>query len=223
MLRETTTVSEVGYLNLNPKDPFFRFSLSFDPEGVLEWVRIRWDRAWCDGAKSVGTAMLAVSLLAALQASLPALAGLGGAKVPLLCALVICYALSHNTPMALGVAFAAGILQDSLSLTPLGLSSAIFGVVVLVVASFRDLVLHRSYFAQFVLGSIGIALAGAALFFVLSLSGAVICATGLATLRIVLASLVGGGLVVPLVHCLLHRLDKRLGDLPVEGLQDVAV
>jgi len=75
-----------------------------------------------------------------IQAALPPFASLGEAKVPLLLAAVVYYALNYDSGSAAVAALFAGVVHDVMSLMPLGQTSAVFLVVALVCGRFRRFV-----------------------------------------------------------------------------------
>ena len=88
------------------------------------------------------------------QTLLPAYAILGEVKIPILTAFIIYYSLNRNISTMFIAALLAGILQDSLSLSPLGYSSAIFIFLGWVISRYRGLVDDDSIMTPIVFGAI---------------------------------------------------------------------
>ena len=157
--------------------------------------------------------MLAVLVLSAvLQAVLPPLAALGQAKLPLLLGPVIYYALTSDRPRLVQAAVLAGLLQDALSLLPLGYSALAFCLVAVTVNRFRDTVFVHAAFTHMIFG----ALAAAAVTLMLS---AMMAATGIARPPVVwlllklTGSLLLGAVAVPLMFQVTARLDRMVGNV----------
>ena len=91
---------------------------------------------------------------ATIQTLLPAYAVLGQVKIPILLAFIIYYSLNRNIKTMLIAATLAGIIQDSLSLSPLGYSSAIFIFIGWVISRYRGLVVADSFMTPIVFGAI---------------------------------------------------------------------
>jgi rod shape-determining protein MreD len=98
---------------------------------------------------------------AVIQSLVPGAALLGRARIPLLLAVVLYYALTNSRGIMLLSAVVAGLLQDSLSFIPPGYSAFCFGAVGMVVNRYKD-----DLFSESVLTTSFI---GAAAGFVLSL------------------------------------------------------
>ena len=86
--------------------------------------------------------MLFSSTLA--QILVPPCALLAQAKAPLLLGIVIYYAMAQRRGLMLFAAIAAGLIQDALTLTPLGYSVLLFCVFGLLINRFRDSVFPPS-------------------------------------------------------------------------------
>lgn len=75
---------------------------------------------------------------AVIQSLVPGEAALGRARIPLLLAVVLYYALTNSRGIMLLSAVLAGLLQDSLSFIPPGYSAFCFAVVGVVVNRYKD-------------------------------------------------------------------------------------
>ena len=89
-----------------------------------------------------------------LQSLLPATAWLGLSKPPFLMAVALFYALTHARGMALVAAILAGIIQDSMSLFPVGYSSLCFTVFALILSETRATLFRDSVLTVAVLGAV---------------------------------------------------------------------
>lgn len=144
-----------------------------------------------------------------LQAVLPVVKSLGYASFPILLAVVVFYALTHKRGTALRIAFVAGLLQDSLSLTPLGFSSFCFCVAVLFVNRFKEEVFINDWVTHILFGAVvngGVVLV---MYILLSQTEEVILPFLYFSLKWVGALLLGG-LVVPVVYYVVDLLYRKL-------------
>jgi len=84
--------------------------------------------------------LLAVGIvvMAAVQACLPSLSWLGGLRVEFLPAVVVFVSLTLRRRPAIFCAIAAGLMQDSLSTAPFGITALAFGAVAILITSMRD-------------------------------------------------------------------------------------
>ena len=101
--------------------------------------------------------MLAVLLVAAglLQDFIPGALVLGQVKAPILLAVVLYYALAHSRTTFLWAAILGGILQDSLSLVPIGYSALAFCLVGLLAHRYREVLFTRSPATAVLVGGVG--------------------------------------------------------------------
>jgi len=113
---------------------------------------------------------------ALVQSLVPAAAGLGLSKPPVLLAVALYFALVHSRGVAVTAAILAGILQDSMSLFPVGTSSLCFVVFSLLIVEWRESLVRESLLTVAILGAGTAALTTLALALMLSLDapGAVI-------------------------------------------------
>ena len=151
-----------------------------------------------------------------LQSLVPGLAWLGSAKAPFLLSVVLYAAVAHERPVLLAVAAVAGVIQDSLTLIPMGTSSFCFTVVGLAAQQSRDVVFRESLLTAGVLGAAGGAAATLLLFGMLVLGGDYEAAPlAWVALKIVGTGLLGLG-VTPLVWRVASRLDRLVGNVEQE-------
>jgi rod shape-determining protein MreD len=149
---------------------------------------------------------------ALVQAGLPYWTAMGHAKPPIVLGIILYYAMNQGLRMALQGAVIGGVLQDGLSLMPLGFSCLAFCAVVLVTRRFRDLVFSHEGMTHALVG------AAAAVGSTLILYGLLFLVDGnQGGVGQVLLRALGSGLlallVVPLVFRLMTALDERLGHL----------
>lgn len=158
-------------------------------------------------------ALLAGTLL---QASLPAWPWLGSARFPMLLGLTIYYALNHKPWTMIIVAFAAGMLQDGLSLVPLGYSATLFCMVALVVGRYRRLVLSEAAVTAAFFGGVASVVVALLLYLLLAHEGVIGCSVSSALLRVA-GSGVLGMVTVPLVVVVMAHLHRAIGLVQEEG------
>ena len=143
------------------------------------------------------------------QALLPGWAMFGQARFPVLLGLVLYYALNHKSWIVILVAFVAGILQDGLSLVPLGYSALLFCVVATVAGRYRRLVLSEAVVTAAFFGGVSSLVMALLLYLLLNQAGTIACSGSLALLR-VLGSGVLGTITVPAVFLIMTHLHHEL-------------
>jgi rod shape-determining protein MreD len=153
------------------------------------------------------------------QALLPGWAMFGQARFPVLLGLVLYYALNHKSWIVILVAFVAGMLQDGLSLVPLGYSALLFCVVASVAGRYRRLVLSEAVVTAAFFGGISSLLMTLFLFLLLNHSGTISCSGSLAFLRIVGSGILGT-ITVPAVFLIMTHLHH---ELELSGEEDTDV
>lgn len=154
---------------------------------------------------------LLVTLLgAALQAAVPAPAITGHAPLPFLPAIVIYYALTHRTSRTVTAALLIGILDDSLGMIPLGVSSFCYAAIGLVIARFRDVMTVHAPTTHAFLGALAHLAMTLVTWLLLAREGALDWSWGWLLAKFA-GALVTGALLVPLVFALLWKLDRAHG------------
>jgi len=145
-----------------------------------------------------------------LQAVLPAPAATGQTPIPVLAALVVHHALHRSRVFALWTAIAAGVLYDSLGPMPLGVSSAAFAVVALLVGRYREDVFESRFVTCAALGAMAVP---AATLISALLLGAMreLTVSGLHVLWKMAGALVLGAAVTPLVAEAAVRFERMVG------------
>lgn len=152
---------------------------------------------------------------AVLQAIAPTIDWLGQARMPMLLGLVVYYSLVRDRRDYLFAAVLAGVLQDALSMIPLGYSSFWFCVVGLVINRFRELVFIREGITHILVGALANGGMVLGLFFMLSLDDRVSLSAGWVVLKVT-GSILLGAVIVPLVFLAGSSLDRLLG---IEGVR----
>ncbi|MEI6564719.1 MAG: rod shape-determining protein MreD [bacterium] len=102
------------------------------------------------------TAAIMIFLLLAgglLQSLIPAASSLGLSKPPFLMAVALYYALVHSRGTAVIAAILAGIIQDSMSLLPVGYSSLCFVIFGAILVETRETLFRDSLFTVAILGA----------------------------------------------------------------------
>jgi rod shape-determining protein MreD len=144
------------------------------------------------------------------EAAFPGIRHLLGAQVSLLPALMVYAALSTGlTTMAL-LALASGLLFDSLSANPLGVTILPLFAVGLLIYLRRDLLLREQPFAQFVLGFLASALVPAEIvLLLLTLGESPLLGWGSLWQWLVMS--LGGALATPILFILFGWFNRMLG------------
>jgi rod shape-determining protein MreD len=162
--------------------------------------------------------MMILAILAAgiLQDLIPGLSWLGQMKLPLLLSVALYYAVYHPRGVMLAAALAAGIVQDSLSLMPIGYSALCFCALGLVVQRLRGVLFRHSAATALLVGGCGNALATALLQWMLGLDAAYSAGPGWWFALRLAGALLVGMLVTPLVWWSALRLDQLVGNLETQ-------
>ena len=147
---------------------------------------------------------------ATVQTLLPAYAILGQVKIPVMLAFVIYYALNQNRSTMLIAALLAGVLQDALSLSPLGYSSTIFIFVGWIISCYRGLVTADSFMTPIVFGAIS-GITATLMQALLLAHSEIINFQPLWILLRMLGSGFLGALITPVVFMLAKALDRAVG------------
>lgn len=105
-----------------------------------------------------------------LQSLIPAAAVLGLSKPPFLMAVALYYALAHPRGTAVIAAILAGVMQDSMSLLPVGYSALCFVIFGVILAETREKLFGDSLFTVAILGASLGALTTLGLYLMLSLN-----------------------------------------------------
>ncbi len=158
--------------------------------------------------------LLAALLVVFFQGTFNGIRHLLGAQVDLLPALMVYAALTSGPVMMMTLAVFSGLLLDTLSVNPLGVSVLPLLLIGLLLQLRRDLLLRDQLYAQFVLGLIASALAPA-LTVVILLTLEQTPLLGWGSLWQWLVMSVGGGVATPVFFFLFDRLNHALGYQPI--------
>lgn len=146
-----------------------------------------------------------------LQSLVPASSLLGLSKPPFLMAVALYYALAHSRGTAVIAAILAGIIQDSMSLLPVGYSAFCFVIFGVILAETREKLFGDSLFTVAILGAGLGALTTLCLFLMLSLNSlADSIPLWWVALKMGGAALLGFG-VAPLVWWSAATLERHVG------------
>lgn len=152
---------------------------------------------------------MAILTGALLQAHLPGIVFFGGIRPPVLCGIVLYYALNHRGSAGVISAFLAGLVLDTLSFVPLGYSVLLYCVMAFVVGRYRKLVLPEAMITAAFFGGLAGLLYPTVIFGLLIREG--MAADHLIS---VIARIVGNGLLgmvtTPVVILIMSRLHKAL-------------
>lgn len=161
---------------------------------------------------NVAVMIFALLCGATAQAVLPSWTLLGTARPPVLLGVALYYAMTRDREMMLTAAVLAGLLQDALSLIPLGYSSVLFSLVSLMVARFRDLVFVFRGITHLMLGGLSNAFVTLGLGALLVLNRQITFYTGGLLSRLV-GALVVGALLTPIIFRIIEFIDVHLGNI----------
>lgn len=146
-----------------------------------------------------------------LQSLVPALPWLGLSKPPFLMAVALYSVLVHTRATAVVTAILAGVMQDSLSLIPVGYSSLCLVVFVLVLSATRATLFRDSPVTVAALGAVAGALMTLGLYLMLSVTDRVVhLPAGWVALKMVGGAL-QGLVTAPLVWWLASSLEHHVG------------
>lgn len=157
---------------------------------------------WTSLTALAGAAWLAVFA----QAWLDGIRNFLGASIDLIPGLMVYAGLSHGLNTVIALSLLAGLLADSLSANPLGISILPLLLVGVMVYHYKDLLLREQTYAQFVLGVIGSAFAPILTVVLLTGMGQKPL-LGWGSLWQLLAMALGGGCFTPLWFVIFRRLD----------------
>jgi rod shape-determining protein MreD len=157
---------------------------------------------------------LAAFLAVFWEAAFPGIRNVLGAQVSLLPALMVYAALNAGLTIMALLALVSGLLFDSLSANPLGVSILPLFVVGLLIYLRRDLLLREQPFAQFVLGFLASAIAPVgAVLLLLTLGQSPLLGWGSLWQWVVMS--LGGAVATPILFTLFGWFHRVLGYQPV--------
>ena len=158
--------------------------------------------------------LLAALLAVFLQGTCNGVRHLLGAQVDLLPALMVYAALTSGPVMMMTLAVFGGLMFDTLSVNPLGVSVLPLLLIGFLLQLRRDLLLREQLYAQFILGLIASALAPLLTILVLlTLEQSPLLGWGSLWQWIIMS--VGGGVATPAFFFLFDHLNHALGYQPV--------
>ena len=158
--------------------------------------------------------LIAALLAVFLQGTFGGVRSLLGAQVDLLPALMVYTALTSGPVMMMTLAVFAGLMFDTLSVNPLGVSVLPLLLIGLLLQLRRDLLLRDQIYAQFVLGLIASAIAPVmTLLTLFTLEQSPLLGWGSLWQWLVMS--VGGGVATPVLFFLFDRLNHALGYQPI--------
>ena len=158
--------------------------------------------------------LIAALLAVFLQGTFGGVRGLLGAQVDLLPALMVYAALTSGPVMMMTLAVFAGLMFDTLSVNPLGVSVLPLLILGFLLQLRRDLLLREQVYAQFVLGLIASAIAPVMTLLILfTLEQSPLLGWGSLWQWLVMS--VGGGMATPVFFLLFDRLNHALGYQPI--------
>ena len=156
---------------------------------------------------------------AVVQTVVPSCGLLGGAKLPVILAVVLYYSLTRSAAVALAAAFIAGFLHDVMSQVPLGHSVFCFCISGWLAGYFRNMVLPDSIFTTIIFGGIVNVVVTMFFYLMLAQDDMIHFSYGLIGLRLG-GSLVLGMVCTPVVFHLASWLDRLVGNVEREHSLD---
>ena len=158
--------------------------------------------------------LLAALLAVFLQGTFGGFRNLFGTQVDLLPALMVYTALTSGPAMMMTLAVFGGLMFDTLSVNPLGVSVLPLLLIGFLLQLRRDLLLREQIYAQFTLGLIASAIAPVMTVLTLfTLGHSPLLGWGSLWQWIVMS--VGGGIATPVLFLMFDRLNHALGYQPI--------
>jgi len=148
-----------------------------------------------------------------IQSHVSGPAALGGARIPLLLAVVLYYALTNNRGIMLLSAVLAGLLQDALSPIPPGYSAFCFAAVGMVANRYKDDLVGDSLLTTAIIGAAAGFIVSIGLSLLLWFNDLVKDPVWLWALRATGTALLGT-LFTPVVFVTVRSLDHLVGNTP---------
>lgn len=150
---------------------------------------------------------------AIIQSHVSGPAALGGARLPLLLAVVLYYALTNNRGIMLLSAVLAGLLQDALSPIPPGYSAFCFGAVGMVANRYKDDLVGESLLTTSIIGAVAGCIVSFGLSLLLWFNDLILDPVWLWVLRATGTALLGA-MFTPVVFAAVRGLDRLVGNTP---------
>ena len=152
---------------------------------------------------------------AVVQTIVPSCGLLGGAKLPVLLAVVLYYALTRSIAATLAAAFLGGFLHDVLSRIPLGHSVFCFCIAGWMAGHFKNMVLSDSVITTVVFGGFTNSCVTLIFYLMLAQDGLVSYSPGWIALKM-FGALLLGMVCTPAVFYVAGLLDKLVGNVEME-------
>lgn len=164
--------------------------------------------------------LIGVIVSALVQTLIPPITMLGQAKVPCLMALVLYYALNRDITEMMAAGFLCGLVQDLMSLIPLGYSSFLFCAMGATAARFRKLVMGESHVTPVVFGMASAFVLTFLTYILLVKDGLVQCYFASVWLRAFGAALLAA-ICTPITFAITGKLDDLVGNVEtMESIDD---
>lgn len=157
-------------------------------------------------------------LCALVQAILPPWLAMAQARVPLLLAGVVYYALTCNTLRVSEAVILGGLLQDSLGPIPLGFSLLAFAGIAFLIHSFQDRIFADSLLTHVLSGFMAPVLMSFALYVLLVSGGHRTGVPFSFVMTMTLGHSLLGMVTFPVVFRLIRGSERALGVRPVQGV-----
>lgn len=164
--------------------------------------------------------VVCVVLGALFQEMLPCTAWLGQAKVPIMVAIVLYYAMYRNAAAMLGAAVIAGVCFDAMSAVPLGYSAVCLCAVGWGVMWFRKVVPAEAWGVTMLLGAVAAAAFVLGDYLLLLRIGLVAHPFGWVLLKLVGTALLGA-IATPVVLLVVGGVDRLVGNVELRETIDV--
>lgn len=158
--------------------------------------------------------LLAALLVVFLQGSVVSMRSVLGAQIDLLPALMVYTALTSGPTMMMTLAISGGLMNDTLSANPLGVSILPLLLIGFLLQLRRDLLLREQAYAQFMLGALASAVAPLCVVLML-LTLELSPLLGWGSLWQWFVMTLGGGIATPAMFYLFDRLNLALGYQPI--------
>ena len=156
-------------------------------------------------------------LAAVLQAAVPPVPALGGAKLPFLLPVALYYTFAHEMGAMMVAIVTAAVAQDALGLIPMGYSLPLFFLVSMAFLSTRHSLQEDEFLTRMMIGGIAGFTVTLGLFLALVWTGAIHVGVGRG-IAMALGTAVAASLTTPLVFGLAGWLDRVAGNVLPEQM-----
>ncbi len=155
-----------------------------------------------------------------LQSLLPGIPAMGMAKTPVLLCVSLYFAVERSREWTVAAALAAGLLQDALSLLPVGYSAFVFCLLGLAVHPLAGLVIKDSPGTAAMLCGVGAVVGTALLYAMLTVGTDYVPAPWSWVLLKIGGTGLLGAVAAPAIWAFARRLDRVLGNAPADETHD---